>query len=192
MTQPIHLPPPPVYVQEPARCWSTAFQSWDEATQSAYGHSSHVSADQLQTWLDPGDDFTGPQGRANVRGIRLTANIGFMRMTAMASRLFRPPQALELLQDGYIYLVFYWATGPQQFGGHAVVIYGADADGFLVMDPMPGQGLKRRPPGYFSTVSLAIYAGVSIWSRFNRDMAAMTARLRPRGPTAAEVMSQVR
>ena len=78
MTFPTPLAPPPVVAQEPARCWSAAFQSWHEAVSGRIGTAPAWETTDLHRMLEVQRGMETAEGRATDRGVRFLLGVGFI------------------------------------------------------------------------------------------------------------------
>lgn len=122
MTEAIILPRPLVVQQPPARCWSAAFESWNDATSKLLGIGlSNISMQTLHDMFDSSQAMIAPSGRARVAGMRAMGAVGAMSLKPLPSRSFSTDWIKRSLANGYLYCAYYWQTGPESFGGHALV-----------------------------------------------------------------------
>ncbi len=84
-----------------------------------------------------------------------------------------------LLDNGYIYCAYYWNSPGCGRGGHAVVIYGVDANHILFMDPARGRGLVREPHNFFSRQSTVVILATSLLVTLNRGLSQSLGRIAP-------------
>ncbi|MCP5073904.1 MAG: hypothetical protein GY947_11500 [Rhodobacteraceae bacterium] len=173
MTLPNVLSTPPVKSQDPARCWSAAFESWHEVTSSDIGVNPNVSDDDLHRWFDSGDGLTFTRGSATDRGVRLLANIGMMDRRQLTGHNVTLNYIDRLLDESHIYCGYYWGNN-----GHACVIYGATTAGFMVMDPARGRGIWQYPPQFFASMSRVVL-GTSLMTGLSRSLERIFAGLAP-------------
>ncbi len=179
MSLPHILPNPPVVVQDPARCWSAAFEIWSQANHQHFGLPLGPAQDDLIRWLSSGGGFLTSAGRARDSGVNFMGNVGLMRITRMPSSRLTPALVDGLLDEGYVYCAYYWRNPRGGRSGHAVVLYGAEAGGFRFSDPAPGRGLVREPANFFQRESVTVALGVSVLSGLRRGMQDAVNRLRP-------------
>ena len=175
MPLPYALPPPPDIRQGRARCWAASYESWDLAQSGRMGMSPNLAQSEIIAMFDRATTREDNPDTPNVnerRGV-LTTNrggathagrvavvvVGFMSLRHYHPGAVTPTRVAELLENaGYIYCAYYWGNGDP---GHAVVIYGAGASSFDVMDPL--QGLITVPAATISgSGNVDVYLGTSL------------------------------
>ncbi len=188
MTLPTVLTAPPVKAQEAARCWSSAFESWHQAVSADINVQSNISDAVLHQWFESGDGLVQPRGSATRMGEQVIMGVGMMKVRRRAGHRISPHYVARILaSEGHIYCAYFWGRS-----GHACVIHGATAEGFLVMDPAPTRGLVIYPRDHFIGMR-RVWMGTSQISYLSRVLEDATADLRHQalsGPTAGEIMSQ--
>ncbi|MCP5088024.1 MAG: hypothetical protein GY952_14625 [Rhodobacteraceae bacterium] len=149
MTYQPPLPAPPEVTQEPHQCWSAAYESWSYASAQVVNGATPVSEESIEATIGAYPNALNENGGATFGGIGLLTHVGNMDLEGL------PPADLtealaerKLRESGYLYLVFY-AYGRNGVFSHAVVIYGTNQQGLMVMDPGRGRGLMIRPARYY-------------------------------------------
>ncbi|MCP5088831.1 MAG: hypothetical protein GY952_18755 [Rhodobacteraceae bacterium] len=173
MTVPNVLSTPPVKSQDPARCWSAAFESWNEAVSADIGVSPRVTDEELHRWFDGGRGLTSARGSATDAGVRLLTGIGLMHRRQVVGHRMSRRYIGRLLDESHIYCGYYWGNN-----GHACVIYGVTDAGFMVMDPARGRGIWQYPPQFFASMSRVVL-GTSLMTSLSRSLEGIFAGLRP-------------
>jgi hypothetical protein len=170
MALPHVLPDPEVIVQDPAECWIAAFEIWSRANNRHLALPLASAQDDMIRWLSSGGGFLTSAGRATDSGVSLMANIGLMSLERMQSARLTLGLLDRKLNDGYVYLAYYWITAGGDRQGHAVVIYGVDANTIYYADPAPGRGLRREPAHYFTRRSVVVALGTSVLASLGRSI----------------------
>lgn len=171
VTLPHVLPTPPLRQQEPRRCWSAAFDSWNVAMANWLNLSPPgLTETDLHRWFSPDTGLSTKQGRLTQSGVRTLAGVGWMHIEEWPGQNLTLERADRMLNGGYVYCAYYSATA-----GHACVLYGVRESGFLVMDPSAGY-LELRP-NFFQEFALRV--GVSLLAQISASIDTSVDRLRP-------------
>lgn len=182
MPVPKVLPRPPLVVQEPQSCWAASFVAWQEANGQLTGTQPSVSQADLIRWLESGSGLMYDSGRATPSGMMVMAGVGMMRLVPFRVRRATIEGFATLLEAGYLYLVYFRRPRTP---AHAIVCYGVEEDGFLVMDPWPARGYIKLPPDFFTAMSEGhLMVGFSLELGLARSVGAAMETLT--APSAAE------
>ena len=151
MTYTLPLPEPDVIVQEPHQCWSAAFASWSAASANVIPAASAITEDEIEAALARYPDVLNDEGGATPAGIALLQRESNVRLEGVRASDMSPAFArAKMRRSGYLYLVYYAYNNSRRLFSHAVVIYGTNARGYMVMDPGTGRGHIDREPTYFN------------------------------------------
>lgn len=151
MTYRLPLPAPPEILQEPHQCWSAAYESWSRACAAAYPAASVITEEDIETAIGRFPNALSEDGGATHVGIFMLSRVGNMNLEPVPAAAMTTEFAREKMRaSGYIYLVYYAMGTSGSYFSHAVVIYGTNSRGFMVMDPGADRGLMSRAPGYFN------------------------------------------
>jgi len=149
MTYRLPLAPPPEITQEPHQCWSAAYESWSRATAQVVTGATAITEEQIESSMATYPGALSGDGGATMTGIGLLQRVGNMRLEGLrAADITEDFAERKMRASSYLYLVYYAHSRDGLFS-HAVVIYGIDHQGLMIMDPGDGRGLMSRPARYY-------------------------------------------
>jgi hypothetical protein len=177
MAVPLIHPQPPLVSQEPQSCWAASFVAWQEGTGYLTGTQPSTTQADLIRWLESGSGLLYESGRATPNGMSLMAGIGMMHLAPVLTRDATIENFGLMLEAGYLYLVYFRRPGAP---AHAIVCYGVDEQGILVMDPWPDRGYITLPPDFFTAMTDGrLLVGFSLELGLARQVGAAVERLTP-------------
>jgi hypothetical protein len=108
-----------------------------------------MTESEIETTMARYPGAIASNGGATLTGLGLFQVVGNMRLSSLPTdKLTYDFIEVALRTYGYLYLVFY-ANGRNGLFSHAIVVYGRNNQGFMIMDPAAGRGLMTRPISYF-------------------------------------------
>ena len=140
----IMLDRPRVVTQDPRTCWAAAFESWADADAAMNNTTNSRDMNQLISDFDRWGMTRND--RLTLRGMRLLASLGMMRMREHHPGRLTPTRISEMLTEfGYLYFAVYGHLINNVRRGHALVCYGVDDSRIYVMDPWARSRIPADP-----------------------------------------------